>query len=64
MRPDSHTQLLNKLSVFSFILFIFGFFGDVAFLEYFRTIAVSSLYGEYVVRFPFRVVFFYFVTIG
>ena len=30
----------------------FCFFGDVAFSEYFCTITVFSLYGEYVVRFP------------
>ena len=28
------------------------FFGDVAFSEYFCTITVFSLYGEYVVRCP------------
>ena len=32
-----------------FLLFLFCFFGVVAFFEYFRTNAVFSLYGEYVV---------------
>ena len=41
MRPDSHT-------CFSFFLS----FGDVAFSEYFCTNTVSSLYGDYVARFP------------
>ena len=40
MRPDSPTQLPNC------VLFCFVFFRDVAFPEYFCTIAVSSLYGE------------------
>ena len=39
-RPDSHM---------CFFLFPFCFFGAVAFSENFRTIAVFSLYGEYVV---------------
>ena len=30
---------------------VFPFFGDVAFSEYFCTITVLCLYGEYVVRF-------------
>ena len=37
----------------------FCFFEDVAFFEYFCTIAVFDLYGEYVVRFPL-----YLVTTG
>ena len=37
-RPYSHT---------CFFLFSFCFFGDVAFSEYFGTIAVFSLYGDY-----------------
>ena len=41
-RPDSHT---------CFSLFPFCFFGDVALSEYFCTIAICSLYGEYIVRF-------------
>ena len=39
-RPDSHM---------CFFLFPFCFYGAVAFSEYFRTITVVSLYGEYVV---------------
>ena len=31
--------------------FVFTLFGDVAFSEYFCTITIFSLYGEYVVRF-------------
>ena len=57
LRPNSHTQLPNNCAAF-FMFFSF-FFGDVSFSEYFKTIAVFSLYGEYVVRFPpFRVMFF------
>ena len=54
MRPDSHTQL-NTLqlsaSFFVFVSSFFCFFGDVAFSEFFFTITVFSLYGEYVVLF-------------
>ena len=42
-RPDSHT---------CFFLFSFSLFGDVASSYFFCAIAVFSLYGEYVVRFP------------
>ena len=35
---------------FSDVTFIFVLFGDVAFPEYFCTITVFPLYGEYVVR--------------
>ena len=45
----------------SFFLFLWR---EVTFYEYFRTITVFSLYGEYVVRFPFRMVVFYLVTTG
>ena len=54
MRPDSHTQLPNNNCVrpFSFLFHpFFCFFGDVAFSDYFCTITLWSLYGEYVVRF-------------
>ena len=40
---------------------------SLPFSEYFRTINVLSLYGEYVVPgsfFPFPIVFFYLVTMG
>ena len=55
---------VNCLRPFSFWLF-FCFFGDVAFSEYLCTIAVLSLFGEYVVRFILPDgVFFYLVTTG
>ena len=44
--------------------FSFCFFGDIAFPEYFCTIAVFSLYGEYALCFSFWVVLFYLVTTG
>ena len=51
--PDSHM-----------CFFLFSFFGDVAFSEYFFwTVAVFSLYGKYV-RFSFRMVFFNLITTG
>ena len=61
MRPDSHTQLPNNC----LRPFLFLFLGDVAFSEYFCTIAAFSLCTEstsYV--FSFRMVFFYLVTTG
>ena len=38
--------------LFSFLFSFSCFFGDVVFSEYFCAIAVFSLYGEYVLRFP------------
>ena len=45
MRPRSHTPLASDC------LCIFCFLGDIAFFRVFCIIAVSSSYGEYVVRF-------------
>ena len=56
MRSDSHTQLpancLRHFFVFVSSFFVFCL-DDVVFTEYSGTITVSSLYGEYVVPFPF-----------
>ena len=61
MRPDSHSQLPTTVCVlfrFCFFHFLFGFFGCVAFSEYFCTITFLSLNGEYVVRFSLPGVFY------
>ena len=54
MHLDSPTQLPNNCLCPSlvFVSFFFSFFADVAFSEYFCTVTVFSLYGEYVVCFP------------
>ena len=44
-------QVSVKLST---VTFCCCFFGDIAFSEYFCTITVFSLYGEYVVRFSLQ----------
>ena len=45
-QPHAVTSQLSASFFFSFFL------GGVAFSKYFCTIAIFSLYGEYVVRFP------------
>ena len=57
VRPDIHTQsYLTTVCVLFFVyiisFFFVCFFEGVVFSEYFCTMAVFSLYGEYVVRFP------------
>ena len=47
-QPHAVPQQLSAPFFCFFVLFCF--FGNVAFSEYFCTIAVFSLYGEYVVR--------------
>ena len=46
MVPEGHTRF------FLFLFFSFFFFRGVSFSEYFCTVTVFSVYGEYVVRFP------------
>ena len=60
----TRSYLPTVCAFFCFCLFGDVAFGDVAFSEYFCTIAVLSLYGEYVVPyvFSFRMVFFYLVS--
>ena len=57
-------QLPNNCLYPLLFLFIFCFWGGIAFSKYFCSIAVSSLYGEYTVPFflSFGMVFFYLVT--
>ena len=62
-RLDELTRSTFLLPVSSFDLFLFCFFGDVAFTDYYISLPIPFCPGSstsYV--FPFRVVFFYLVT--
>ena len=49
--------------IFCFCFVLFCFFGDASFSEYFSPYC-RSVNAEYVVRFSFRVMFFYLVATG
>ena len=56
---DMHNTPQQPHVFLPFFPLLFCFFGDVAFSEYFCTITVSSLYGEYSTSYisPFSMVF-------